>query len=79
MELGFIIPAISIIAPIVIMLVTRGFESGKRSVVNETNLTRIMEEVPRQREKISDIYDKIGELEKSVAVIDDRVKRFVGR
>ena len=60
------------------MLITRGFESGKRSVVNETNLTRVMEEVPHQREKISEIYDRIGALEKNVAVIDDRVKRFVG-
>ena len=76
--LKFVIPAISIMAPILIMLLTRGFESGKRSVVNETNLLRVMEDVPQLREKTTDIYKQLGEIKTNIAVLDDRVKRFVG-
>lgn len=75
----FIFPAVGIIAPIIIMMLTRGFESGKRSVVNETNLMRMMEEVPHLREKTSDLYKQIGEIKTDIAVIDDRLKRFVGQ
>ena len=77
--LKFLFPAIGIIAPIIIMMLTRGFESGKRSVVNETNLMRMMEEVPHLREKTSDLYKQIGEIKTDIAVIDDRLKRFVGQ
>ena len=61
------------------MLLTRGFESGKRGVVNETNLLRVMEEVPHLRDKTTDIYKQISEMKTDIAVLDDRVKRFVGQ
>ena len=77
--LKFIFPAVGIVAPIIIMMLTRGFESGKRSVVNETNLLRVMEEVPHQREKISEIFEQLGEIKTDIAVLNDRVKRFVGQ
>lgn len=76
--MSFLIPGISIVAPIIVLFLVRGLESAKRSVVNETNLVRIMEDVPHQREQITDIYKQLNEVKTEVAIIDDRVKRLVG-